>query len=103
MSATGGAGVLTVTGGLTWSGSGMVSWTGTGTTSFHYSASVPQSQGNKCTKVAAGDTEAIIHGAVSGNVTAGGSPGVKGAVHAKVCESSTGGLSLLPGSGPFKI
>jgi hypothetical protein len=103
MNATGGVGVLTFTGGLTLSGDGMVAWTGTGTTSFHYSASLPQSNGNKCTKVAKGDTEAIIHGAVSGNVTQGGSPGVKGAVHAKVCESTTGGLSLLPGSGPFKI
>ena len=100
MNATGGAGTLTFTGGMTLSGDATVAWIGTGTTTFHYSASLPQSSGNKC---ASGSTEAIIHGAITSNVTAGGSPGVKGAVHAKVCESSTGGLQLLPGSGDFRL
>ena len=79
------------------SGDATVTWTGTGSTSFHYTTSLPQS--GKC---GTGGTEAILHGAVSGN-----SPstftGVKGAVHAKVCIDSLGNLSLLNGSGPFKI
>ena len=81
------------------SGSATVTWNGTGTTTFKYSASLPQSSGNKCAKVAAGDIEAIIHGSVQPP----GNGGVKGAVHAKTCVATDGSLSLLPGSGPFKI
>ena len=83
------------------SGDATVTWSGTGTTSFHFTTSIPQGRGDKCAK---GSTEAILHGAVSGNSPSGGSPGVKGAVHAKVCiDDSSGNLSLLAMSGPFKI
>ena len=101
MSTTGGSGSFpgTVFATHATSGNATVTWTGTGSTSFHYTTSIPQSRGNKC---GTGNTEAILHGAVSGN-----SPstftGVKGAVHAKVCIDSSGNLSLLKGSGPFKI
>lgn len=63
----------------------------------------PQNERNTCTAVAAGDNETIDRGHIIQNVPAGGSPGVRGAVHAKVCEDTAGNLSLLPGSGPFKI
>ena len=89
---TGTSGTITVT----WSG-------GLGTTSAHYSATIPQSKGNKCAKINSALTEAILHGAVSGNAPAGGSPGVKGALSAKICVNlTTGDLSLLPPK-PFKI
>jgi len=81
------------------SGDATVTWTATGSTSFHYTTSIPQSRGNKCGK---GNTEAILHGSVTGN-TPSTFTGVKGAVHAKVCIDSSGNLSLLKGSGPFKI
>jgi hypothetical protein len=101
--ATGGSGTGTFTGGLTLSGKATVTWANGGTTAIHYSVSLPQSTGNKCAKVAAGDVEAIVHGAVSGGTPASGSPAVKGAVHAKACVATDGTLSLLPGSGPFRI
>ena len=100
-SATGGSGTFpgSVFATHATSGTAMVTWNGTGTTSFHYTTSIPQSRGDKCAK---GSTEAILHGAVSGN-TPIGNAGVKGALHAKVCIDSSGNLSLLSGSGPFRI
>lgn len=98
-STTGGSGMIAFTGGLSTSGSATVTWASAGKTTINYSASLPQSKGNKCAKVATGDIEAIIHGSVQPP----GSGGVKGAVHAKICVATDGSLSLLPGSGPFKI
>lgn len=101
--ATGGSGTGTFTGGLSLSGNATITWSNGGTTSIHYSVSLPQSTGNKCAKVASGDVEGIVHGAVSGGTPATGSPAVKGAVHAKICVATDGSLSLLPGSGPFRV
>jgi hypothetical protein len=104
-SATGGMG--TFSGFVGGSGNLVVTWNGgaEGTTSAAYSSTEPSptSKGNKCAKVAAGDIEAILHGSVTGNSPAGGSPGVKAALHAKICVDTNFNLSLLPGSGPFKI
>ena len=100
-SATGGTG--TFSGFVGGSGTLTVTWNGTGTTTASYSSTEPASKGNKCAKVGAGDIEAILHGSVTGNSPAGGSPGVKAALHAKVCVDPSFNLSLLPGSGPFKI
>jgi hypothetical protein len=99
---TGGSG--TFTGFTGTSGTITVTWSGgLGTTSAHYSATIPQSKGNKCAKINSALTEAIVHGAVSGNAPAGGSPGVKGALSAKICVNlTTGDLRLLPPK-PFKI
>jgi hypothetical protein len=95
---TGGSGTIAFTGGMSVRGSATVTWTGTSTTKFNYSASLPQSSGNKCAKVAAGDIEAIIHGSVQPP----GNGGVKGAVRAKICVATDGTLSLL-GSGSFNL
>ena len=96
--ATGGSG--TFSGFTGTSGTLTVTWNGTGTTKAHYSSSTPQSTGNKCPT---GQTEVILHGAVSpGGVPVSPSPGVKGALHTKLCLDSAGNLSLLHGQ-TFKI
>jgi hypothetical protein len=96
--ATGGSGTFSgFTGGT---GTITVTWNGTGTTKARYSSTEPASKGNKCPT---GSTEVILHGAVApGGVPVSPSPGVKGALHTKLCLSSTGDLSLLHGQ-VFKI
>jgi hypothetical protein len=77
------------------SGSITVTWNGTGTTTFAYSTTNPASKRNKCP---AGQTEAILHGSITGNSPIGiGNTGVKGAIHAKLCVDSGSELSLLAG------
>ena len=101
--ATGGSG--TFAGFTGQSGTLTITWNGTGTTSAAYSATIPQSKGNKCP---APLTEAILHGSVSGNTPIGtGNAGVKGALHSKICvdlsgDAGNGDLSLLHGQ-TFKV
>jgi hypothetical protein len=96
--ATGGSGTFSGFTGQT--GTLTITWNGTGTTSAAYSATIPQSNGNKCP---AGQTEAILHGSVTGNSPTGtGNAGVKGALHSKICLDSGGNLSLLHGQ-TFKV
>ena len=91
--ATGGSG--TFSGFTGQSGSLTITWNGTGSTTANYSATIPQSKGNKCPT---GQTEAILHGSVTGNTPTGtGNAGVKGSLRAKVCLDSGGNLSLLQG------
>jgi hypothetical protein len=50
----------------------------------------------------AGSAEVIRHGSVTGNTPVFPSPGVKGALHTKLCLDSTGNLKLFQGQ-TFKI
>ena len=97
---TGGSGVFPA-GGLGASGATTVSWQSGGSTSIQYSSTVPQSKGDKCgpdpTSPGNKETEVILHGSVQPP----GSGGVKGAVRARICLTSTLDMSLL--SGQFKL
>jgi hypothetical protein len=102
---TGGFGTFAA-GGLGLSGNATVTWNGTGTTTFSYSTTAPN--GDKCpmdsTSPGNRQTEEILHGAVRSNTETNPATdgGVKAAVTAKVCVTSTLDLSLLPPK-PFKL
>jgi hypothetical protein len=81
------------------SGTSTVTWNGAGTAQFHYTTSFPTAK-----KCPSGDVYVILHGAVFSTTPVGtGNGGVKGGIHAKICVHSSGDLSLLAGSGPFKL
>ena len=99
---TGGAGTFPAGSiGASPAGNTTVSWQSGGATTIQYASTVPQAQGDKCgpdpTSPGNQQTEVILHGSVQPP----GNGGVKGAVHAKICLTSTGDMSLL--SGPFKL
>jgi hypothetical protein len=79
-----------------------ITWATNGTTTAAYSSTAPK--GNKCpidSTVPGGttkQTEIILHGSVQPP----GNGGVKGALHTKLCLTSTFDLSLLAGQ-TFKI
>jgi hypothetical protein len=93
---TGGLGTFPP-GGLDASGTTTVSWQSGRSTTFQYTTTVPQRRGDRCgadpTSPGNKETEVILHGSVQPP----GSGGVKGAVRAKFCLTSTGDISLLSG------
>ena len=99
---SGGAGIFPAGSiGASPAGNTTVSWQSGGATTIQYASTVPQARGDKCgpdpSSPGNQQTEVILHGSVQPP----GSGGVKGAVHAKICVTATGDLSLL--SGQFKV
>ncbi len=93
---TGGVGFFPP-GGLDASGNTTVTWRSGGSTTIEYTSTVPQSKGDRCgadpTSPGSKETEVILHGSVQPP----GSGGVKGAVRAKICLTSTFDMRLLSG------
>ena len=103
--ATGGSGTFPG-GSLGTSGNATVTWNGTGTTTFSYTSTIPTKSHCPADSTNPGhqQTEAILHGVVRSNTETSPSTdgGVKAAVTAKICVTSTLDLSLLPPK-PFKL
>lgn len=100
--ASGGSGTISFINGfddtvtVTWSG-------GLGTTTFQPSVHGLVAKRDKCARSDPNEAEFVLHGADLTSSPAGGSPGVKGTVSARICVNNTTQVeSLLPGS-HFKI
>jgi predicted RecA/RadA family phage recombinase len=78
------------------SGTGTITWANGKTTSVSGTVTSPSKDETETKSCAAGSTEYLLKGKVTADTT--GSATVGGTVHAEACLSSTGTLSLEPGT-----